>query len=187
MAGYVAFLRGINVGGNNRVPMPDLKKLFEENGFTDVITYINSGNVIFSSDKNSAEEIKMDCELMLADHFRLNIPVTIVSIGDLSAAVANAPLWWDRDADSKHNAIFVIPPVTVEEVLREVGEIKPEYEKAGHYGRVIFWSAPIKTFSRTRWSKVVGSSIYDSITIRNANTVKKVLELCGKEASDKMA
>jgi uncharacterized protein (DUF1697 family) len=72
----------------------------------------------------------------------------------------------------------VIPPTTVEEVFDKVGGTKPEYEEVGHYGRVIFWSAPIETFSKTRWSKVVGSSVYDSITIRNANTVKKVLQMC---------
>jgi glutamate synthase domain-containing protein 1 len=66
------------------------------------------------------------------------------------------------------------------EVFKEVGEIKPEYEKVGYYGRVIFWSAPVETFSRTRWSKIVGSSVYGSITIRNANTINKILKLCGK-------
>jgi len=57
------------------------------------------------------------------------------------------------------STIFILPPITVDEVFKEVGAIKPEYEKVDHYGRVVFWSAPIKTFSRTRWSKVVGSSV----------------------------
>ena len=85
--------------------------------------------------------------------------------------------WWNTDKNSKHNAIFVIPPVTAEEVFKQVGAIKPEYEKAAYYDRVIYWSAPIKTFSKTRWSKVAGSSVYDNITIRNANTVNKLLQL----------
>ena len=53
-------------------------------------------------------------------------------------------------------------------------------EKIDSYGSVIFWSAPVETFSKTRWSKVVGSNVYDQITIRNANTVKKVLEIGNK-------
>ena len=96
---------------------------------------------------------------------------------NLSAALDHAPSWWDQDKDSKHNAIIIIPPVTADEVFKEVGEIKPEYEKADYFGQVVFWSAPVKTFSRTRWSKVVGSSVYNSITIRNANTVKKLAQL----------
>jgi len=64
-------------------------------------------------------------------------------------------------------------------VCVQVGEIKPEYEQVDVYGPVIFWSAPMKTFSRTRWSKVVGSAAYGSITIRNANTALKLAELAG--------
>lgn len=174
---YIALLRGINVGGKNRVSMSELKQLFEQNGFCNVITYINSGNVIFSAEQTDEKKVKEGCEALIADAFGLNIPVTIVSVHNLMAAMDNAPAWWDQDKDSKHNAIFVIPPVKVEEVYEAVGAIKPEYEKVDHYGRVIFWSAPLKTFSRTRWSKIVGSSLYDSITIRNANTVKKLAEL----------
>lgn len=77
---------------------------------------------------------------------------------------------------------MIIPPTTVAEVFRIVGEIKPEYEKVDHYGRVVFWSAPIRTFSRTRWSKIVGSTVYGSITIRNANTVKKLLQLANNRS-----
>ncbi|HEX3010709.1 MAG TPA: DUF1697 domain-containing protein, partial [Syntrophomonadaceae bacterium] len=123
------------------------------------------------------KKLKEECEVLIANKFRLNIPVVIISKDDLTAALNHAPSWWDHDQDSKHNAIFIMLPTTVDKVFEEVGAIKPDYEKVDHYGRVIFWSAPIKTFSRTRWSKVVGSSVYDSITIRNANTVKKILQL----------
>jgi len=72
----------------------------------------------------------------------------------------------------------VLPPTTVEEVFEAVGEIKPQYEKVSSYGKVIFWTAPLKTFSRTRWSRIVEKSIYSQVTIRNANTAKKLMELC---------
>jgi uncharacterized protein (DUF1697 family) len=180
MEKYIAFLRGINVGGKNKISMAELKKLFEMNGFFDVQTYINSGNIIFLSDSTDETKLKSDCEVLINNKFQLIIPVTIVSVKDLMAANNHAPSWWGQDAESKHNAIFVIPPTTVDEVFKEVGDAKPEYEKVAYYDRVIFWSAPISTFSMTRWSKVVGSSMYDSITIRNANTVKKLLQLAEK-------
>jgi uncharacterized protein (DUF1697 family) len=157
--------------------MPQLKVLFEQAGFLDVITYINSGNIIFASENANEAELKKQCESLIHNGFHLKIPVTIVSAKDLSDALNNAPSWWNSDEDSKHNAIFVIPPVTAEEVFEQIGEMKPEYEKVDYYNRVIFWSAPIKTFSRTRWSKIVGSSVYDSVTIRNSNTVNKLLQL----------
>lgn len=174
MKKYIAFLRGINVGGKNKLSMPELKATWEENGFTDVATYINSGNIIFSCVDTDEEVLKEQCEILIIKRFNLKIPVTIVSAESLAAAIAHAPTWWNTDKESKHNAIFVIQPVSVEEVFAEVGEIKPEYEKVDYHGRVIFWSAPLKTFSRTRWSKIVGSSVYNNITIRNANTVNKL-------------
>ncbi|MGF7142752.1 uncharacterized protein (DUF1697 family) [Anaerotaenia torta] len=177
MQKYIALLRGINVGGKNKIPMPELKALFEDNGYQDVVTYINSGNVIFSSCNDNEEEIRQKCEAAIADKFKLNIVVTIISAGDLAAALCNAPVWWDQDIESKHNAIFVIPPATASEVIEQVGIAKPEYEQVSYYGQVIFWSAPVETFSKTRWAKIVGKSAYNSVTIRNANTAKKLLQL----------
>lgn len=177
MRKYIALLRGINVGGKNKISMPELKAAFEDNGYKDVVTYINSGNIVFSSHNDNEESLKKECEAVIADRFQLNIPVTIVSAESLLAALQNAPDWWDEDSQSKHNAIFVIPPAIAAEVIEQVGFSKPEYEQIECYGQVIFWSAPIETFSKTRWSKIVGKSVYNSITIRNANTAKKLLQL----------
>ena len=157
MQNYIALLRGINVGGKNKIAMSELKAAFEENDYSNVSTYINSGNIIFSSHSDNEAKIKKKCEHIIADKFKLNIPVAIISVQDLSDALKNAPAWWDADNQSKHNAIFVISPAAVEEVMEQVGVSKPEYEQVGHYGQVIFWSAPLKTFSRTRWSKIVGT------------------------------
>ena len=177
MEKYIALLRGINVGGKNKVSMSELKKLFEDFGFQDVVTYINSGNIIFSSSQTDEIKLKEECEVLITSKFQLDVPVMITSAQDLKSALNHAPYWWGQDKDSKHNAIFVMPPTTVEEVFQEVGAYKPEYEIVDHYGKVIFWSAPAKTMSRTRWLKIVGSAVYDSITIRNANTFKKLAEL----------
>nr|WP_288824402.1 DUF1697 domain-containing protein [uncultured Clostridium sp.] len=179
MQKYIALLRGINVGGQNRISMPELKKTFEDIGYQDVITYINSGNVIFSSQNEDKAEIRRICQTAIADKFSLNIAVSILSAKELSAALLNAPDWWDNDEQSKHNAIFIIPPATAAEIIHEVGTGKTEYEQVSYYGQVIFWSAPIKTFSKTRWAKIVGKSVYNSVTIRNANTAKKLLQLSG--------
>lgn len=178
MKKYIALLRGVNVGGKNRIVMKELKKLFEDNGFQDVSTYLNSGNIIFSTTATEIESLKSRCENMILEKFGLEISVAVISAEAAYEALSNAPDWWDQDQESKHNAMFVIPPATVEKIFHEVGESKPDYEKVGYYNTVIFWSAPIKTFSRTRWSKVVGTAAYQHITIRNSNTVKKLVALC---------
>jgi uncharacterized protein (DUF1697 family) len=174
---YIALLRGINVGGNNKIAMGSLKACFEDEEFLNVTTYINSGNVIFESEENNNVKLAERCEAVLERKFGFSIRVAIIDVDTLKAALEHAPEWWGSDPDSKHNAIFVIRPATPEEVIKAAGEIKPEYEKLYADNGIIFWSAPIKTFSRTRWSKVVGIKAYQNITIRNANTAKKLLEL----------
>ena len=177
MKGYIALLRGVNVGGNNKIAMPELKKAFENQGFKNVTTYINSGNVLFDSELDEAA-VQSVCEKIMESKFDLKITVGIISGAEICDAMANAPAWWNSDPESKHNAIFVISPMTAEEICAHIGEIKPEYEKLASYGKVIFWSAPIATFSRTRQTNVVHSKVINnSITIRNANTALKLAAL----------
>jgi uncharacterized protein (DUF1697 family) len=173
---YIALLRGINVGGNNKVPMSELKACFEASGHINVSTYINSGNVIFESDETDETKLVRSCEAAIEKQFGFKVVVAIISAGELIDSMNHAPNWWDK-GDAKHNVIFVIAPATAEQVMNEVGESKPEYEKIAHHGKIIFWTAPLKTFSRTRYSKIVGTKAYQSVTIRNANTTKKLFEL----------
>ena len=177
MKKYIAFLRGINVGGKNKLSMKELKQLMQRRGYKNVETYINSGNIIFSSQNTDNELLKSNLEDLIFEILNFSIIVMLMSAEEFIEAVRNAPDWWDADKDSKHNAIFVVPPITVDEVCNAVGEAKKEYEKVSSFGKVIFWSSPQKTFSRTRWSKVVGKSVYTSITIRNSNTINKLLDM----------
>jgi uncharacterized protein (DUF1697 family) len=157
--------------------MPELKAAFEGRGFENVVTYINSGNILFDSDLD-LQEAKAVCEDLIETSFGLKIAVGIITADHLADALAHAPEWWNNGADSTHNAIFAIPPATAEEIHSAVGEAKPEYEKVYCYGSAIFWSAPLKTYSRTRWSKIVANkAAYNLITIRNANTTLKLAAL----------
>lgn len=176
MEKYIALLRGINISGKNKVPMPLLKKGFEDLGFQNVSTYINSGNVLFSSESNDKTEMCCRCKTMIKERFFLDVPVVIVSRKELSQALDNAPKWWDMHSDEEviHQAIFLIPPVTIEEVYRAVGKAKEEYEQVDCYKNVIFWSARRATLSKTRWYKIASSSVNNNVTIRNANTMKKL-------------
>lgn len=174
---YIALLRGINVGGNNKVAMPQLKQCFENLGFTNVTTYINSGNVIFETNNTDKAQLVEACEQVIEDHFGFHVVCSVISADELRNALAHAPDWWDKDKEAKHNAIFVIAPQTTQDIMQAVGEEKSEYENLKACEPIIFWTAPIKTFSRTRYSKIVGNKAYQSVTIRNANTTKKLLEL----------
>ena len=71
MKRYITFLRGVNISGKNKVPMTELKKGFEEIGFSEVRTYLNSGNVIFSSDEGDVEGFTTKIETMIVKEYPL--------------------------------------------------------------------------------------------------------------------
>jgi len=180
---YISLLRGINVGGKNKISMVDLKSSFERRYFQNVVTYINSGNVIFDSymDENSLTEI---CEKLILEDFGLNIPVCIISASDLEKIVLNAPNWWNKDKDYRHDAFFTIPPITTVTVIESFGNINKEYEKLAYYNRTVFWSASKANITKTMVSRIVqNKKIYNSITIRNANTTLKLWELSKENES----
>jgi len=181
MIQYICLMRGINVGGKNMVTMKSLKDLFEEMGFLRVRTYINSGNILFFTEHRKTSELATLCKEAIRHAFNLDIDLMVLTADELADAMVHAPDWWDKDANAKHNAIFVIPPATSEEIVSGIGEIKPQYEKVTWHGPIIFWSAPLATFSRTRWSQIVKTKYYGSITIRNANTAKKLVVLTKNE------
>ncbi|MDN5275856.1 MAG: hypothetical protein JWN33_505 [Candidatus Saccharibacteria bacterium] len=177
MTRYVGLIRGINVGGNNKVSMSELKSQYELSGLKNVSTYINSGNVIFESDELDTAKLVSRCETIIRDCFGVTMRMAVISVDELHKDLAHAPAWWGADEGSKHNAVFVIPPAQTELLVREVGEIKPEYEKIAFHGHIIFWSAPLKTFGRSRWAKIVGAAAYQHVTIRNYTTAQKLKSL----------
>ena len=177
MTRYIALIRGINVGGKNTVSMTKLKEAMLAHGFENVTSYINSGNIIFDSQDSDLTNLIASFESLISTEFAVSTRVAVLPASEVHDAFSHAPRWWGSDLESKHNAIFVIAPARAEDVIREVGETKPEYENVAVHGQVIFWSAPLATFSRTRWSKIVGTASYHKITIRNFNTTKKLVEL----------
>lgn len=175
---YVALLRGINVGGKNKVPMKELKAIFENLGFTEVITYINSGNVIFSSESKDKEKLIEHIKTEIKDTFQLDIPVYLTTIDELTLILENAPDWWgSKEKKTYDNGIFIIPPTTYQDVFNEIGEVNPNYEKIDHYQEIIYWTFELKSYSKTNWIKTASSSINDKVTIRTANTIRKLIEL----------
>ena len=78
MKKYIALLRGVNIGGKNKISMVQLKTIFEEFGFKEVKTYLNSGNVIFSSNEDNMESLTKHIEMMIKNKFNLDIPVLII-------------------------------------------------------------------------------------------------------------
>ena len=148
-----------------------------ELGFSEVQTYINSGNVLFSSTSKSKGRLTKSIETAIEKRFGFPVPVCIISAPELIASMANAPSWWGTDTEARHDAFFVLPSMTPRMILEQIGEINPQYEKIAYSGQVMFWSANLKMFSRTQVQRLIGTKAYANITVRNANTARKLLAL----------
>ena len=179
MKRYVALLRGINISGKNKVVMAELKKGIESLKFENVKTYLNSGNVIFSSQEENIEKITKQIEEMLKKKYDFEIPVFVLEQEKLKDILEHAPAWWGSDDKTIYdNLIFMIPPVTFEKVFEEIGEAKVGLEIIQNYKDVIFWSFSRKDYQKTNWwSKTTNTNASKKLTIRTANTVRKIVRM----------
>lgn len=176
---YVALLRGINVGGKNKIAMEDLRVCFEKIGFTDVSTYINSGNVFFSSDEKDEAVLVEKCEGAIRKRFGFEVVVAVISGEDLKLAVDHAPSWWASE-DAKivrSEVLFVISPTTPLEVLAEIHKSETSVDKFASYGQLIFWTLPRANYNKSVLPKIIGTPVYRRITMRGATTTKKLYDL----------
>ena len=179
MKRYIALLRGINISGKNKIPMAELKKAFEKLAFEEVKTYLNSGNVIFSSNEDDTNRFTSQIEEVIKNQFELDIPVFVISREDLEDILHNAPEWWGTgNKEIYDNLIFIMPPAKFSDVYDEIGEPKKELEKIADYKDVIFWSFSRKDYQKTNWwSKTANTNIGSKLTIRTANTVRKLVDM----------
>ena len=175
---YIALLRGININGKNKISMPELKSAFVEAGYADVCTYLNSGNVIFSSDETDTVALAGQIKELIAQKFSLDIPVFVISQAELRLLLEKAPEWWGTDnKDIYDNLIFAIPPHQIETVAEKIGEPTDELEKIEICENTAFWSFDRKQYAKANWwKKTAAAGIGEMITIRTANTLRKIVE-----------
>lgn len=180
MIKYIALLRGINISGKNKISMNELKEEFKHFGFKEIITYLNSGNVIFESNINNKETIMKDIYKIIKNKFNLEVPIFVMTSLELEDILNNSPKWWGTDNKEIYdNLIFIITPTKYEDVYNTIGEPKEDLEKIKEYNNSIFWSYDLKKYRKSNWwSKTASTNISDKITIRTANTMKKILEIC---------
>jgi uncharacterized protein (DUF1697 family) len=179
MTTHVALLRGINVGGKNLIKMPALKAAFEREGFDDVSTYIQSGNVLFSASESRNAALTDRIEGMLATSFDYVPTVVVRSKKQMRAIVDGAPkIFGSRPTEFRYDVIFLKEPLTAKKAIAEV-PTNPAVDAALAGTGVLYFSRLTAKATASRLGKIVGSPIYPSVTIRNWNTTTKLLSLMG--------
>ena len=180
---YVALLRGINVGGNNLIRMPALKACFEKQGFSEVVTYIQSGNVLFSASGGDEAALAARIEAALAKTFGCQASVALRTRKQMREIVGKAPKGFGAAPDDyRYDDIYLLPALTAAAALKSV-PTAPGVDQA-HAGKgVLYFSRLIEKASKSRLSKLVGMPVYKSMTIRNWNTTTTLLKLIDAPAA----
>jgi uncharacterized protein (DUF1697 family) len=173
---YLALLRGINVGGNAVIKMADLKKAVEQCGFTNVRTYIQSGNIIFESDENNLENITAKLEESLLKNFSLSSGMVVKTCEQLNKLISEIPASWRKNNNLHCYIAFIRKPVTAREVLSEI-ELKEGVDFVEAGDGVLYLSTLLSGITRSGFSKLMARKISKDITIRNFTTVQKLLAL----------
>ncbi|HEX5903582.1 MAG TPA: DUF1697 domain-containing protein [Actinomycetota bacterium] len=177
MALYVALLRGINVGGKNLIRMPELKAAFEADGFGDVATYIQSGNVLFSSSGASSHALTDRIEAMLADAFDYVPTVVVRSRTQMRAIVGRRPKGFGaQPAKYRYDVLFLKEPLSAKRVVSKV-ETNPAVDRIWAGTGVLYFSRLTARATASRLNRFVVSPTYQSVTVRNWNTTTKLLSL----------
>jgi uncharacterized protein (DUF1697 family) len=178
MSSYVVLLRGINVGGKNKVSMGRLKELLEGLGYSDVATYIASGNVMLRSDR-SPIQVKREIEAALPKTFRLDsdlIAVRVLTRAQLRAVVKNKPKGFGEQPDTYHSdAIFLIGVDAA--TAMKVFDPHPEVDRVWPGKGVIYSQRLSAQRTKSRLNKAITTPLYKSMTIRSWATTTKLLEL----------
>ena len=167
---YIALLRGINVGKGPRVNMKQLKLLAEESGCMNVSTYINSGNLLFESEKD-AEMLKEELEEMLSREFNAEIPVLLRTDEQIRRAAASIPDEWQNDSEQKTDIAFLFPEADTEDIIEKL-PFSMDYVNLYYRKGFICWNVKRADQGKSRLSKIVGTALYRQMTVRNVNTVR---------------
>jgi uncharacterized protein (DUF1697 family) len=186
MATHIALLRGINVGGRNKVAMADLRTLVAGLGHTGVLTYIQSGNVVFTSDETDAEAMAAALETAIADSLGVKPAVMVLSRADLERAVRDNPYPDEPNPKMVHAVFFrgQVPPgaaAAIEAGERRAAERGSGRDRARIVGNTLYLHTP-DGFGRSELATLLlgrSSSPVAGGTARNWATVTKLLELCG--------
>jgi uncharacterized protein (DUF1697 family) len=174
---YVALLRGINVGGNNIIKMTELKKIFEEIGFSDVITYIQTGNVIFKDTEKNKPKLIEKIEHKLFEKLKNKINMVILTVSEMKEVINKKQKNFGEDNEKyKYNVIFLLEPLTADEAIKEF-DPREGVDTIYKGKNVLYFMYLIEKRTKSRISKIVESKIYQKLTIRNLNTTEKLFEL----------
>ena len=185
MIRYALLVRGINVGGKNKVIMAQLRQELTELGLENVATYINSGNIFFDTSMPRTQLVES-----LQDFFKEHYPFiqsfSLLSFQDYEEELRNLPDWWNHEMARK-DVLFYTEGLDVDQVIEKVNSLEL-VDEVLHFGKLaIFWGKLSEaSYSKTAYHKhLLKMPFYRNITIRNANTFDKIGQFLKHKEGDR--
>lgn len=167
---YIALLRGINVGGKNKVEMIRLKTLFESLGYNNVDTYINSGNIIFDSN-DKLDVLLSSIENNFKNEFGFNVPLLVKTYNDIKIIANAIPIEWENNIEQKSDVAYLFPEIDSEDTIEQL-PINKDFIDVRYTQGAIFWNIDRKYQNKSRLNKLSGHKLYKFMTVRNVNTAR---------------
>ena len=175
---YVVLLRGVNVGNGARVPMKDLKRTLEGLGLGDVVTYLNSGNAVFTS-AMSAPDLTRLVEDELERAFGGKIPTLIKTSAEMIAIADSIPGEWRSGPGEQTYVAYLFSDVDDPGLVSDL-PVRMEFLSIFYTPGAIVWNIKRENYNRSHITKIAGHSSYSRMTTRNVNTARKLAALCAE-------
>ena len=174
---YILFLRGINVGGKNKVSMTDLKALLDNAGFENLDSYINSGNLFFSS-AESREICISKIREVLDRNYDFSIPFALLTKEEYLEEKVELPDWWEGEL-ARRDVLFYSCGMDKSGILHFIENSTFYNEKVFVGKQAVFWGKmdEAEYLKTTYHKKLMKQDFYKQITIRNGNTFDKIAEI----------
>ena len=174
MPRYIAFLRAINVGGHNPVKMDFLRRLFESLGFSNVETFIASGNVVFETTSKNAQALEREIETRLREALGYEVATFIRTDAELAAVASYKPFSQsDLDGAAALNIAFLADGLD-DKSSQKLMMLRTDIDDFHLHGREIYWLCRQKQSGSKISNAVLEKAIGQKSTLRGENTVKKM-------------
>lgn len=175
MQTIISILRGINLGSHNKIPMPELKALYEKAGFKNVTTYIQSGNVMFSADKEKIETLPDKIQEFIFKKYKFQVPVIVRTLDEMQALVKANPMVKDKDIEKLH--VTFLSDIPQKEHLEKIKTYKYPPDEYTIIGKEIYVFCP-NGYGNTKLSNnFFESKLKVTATTRNWRTVNELLRM----------
>lgn len=174
---YIAILRGINVSGQKIIKMEALRQLFENSGFSNVRTYIQSGNVLFSSEQTNTSELEQLISAQIEKEFGFQVPVLILTHLELQQIVENNPFLNDETKNPAFLHVTFLASTPVEDTIDQLTAKKAEQEAFFLTQNALYLYCPNGYGNTKLTNNFIESKLKTQATTRNWKTTLELLKM----------